>query len=147
MTSTHWSTGLLQSRFACIDEASRDTLEYYRWRALLSDRLIGERCFTWLRVEGDWPDCWRINRWVRGSDDETLMFTACSPASNGGRPAGGSIRRWPSSLWDSLHEIISWLEANAPNAVPDAMRGRAVLRALPGGSARVRPEHPLVPES
>ena len=41
-------------------------------RALLSRRLIAEHGFTWIGVEGDWPDCWRINRWLRGQDDQDL---------------------------------------------------------------------------
>ena len=54
------------ARFVCVGEASHGTHEYYRWRALLSRRLIEEHGFTWIGVEGDWPDCWRIDRWVRG---------------------------------------------------------------------------------
>ena len=41
------------ARFVCIGEASHGTHEYYRWRALLSRRLIEERGFTWIGVEGD----------------------------------------------------------------------------------------------
>jgi erythromycin esterase-like protein len=45
------------ARFVCIGEASHGTSEYYRWRALLSRRLIEEHGFSWIGVEGDWPDC------------------------------------------------------------------------------------------
>ena len=58
------------ARLVCIGEASHGTHEYYRWRAELSCRLIEEHGFTWIGVEGDWPDCWRINRWVRGHADQ-----------------------------------------------------------------------------
>ena len=53
------------NRFVCIGEASHGTHEYYRWRAELSRCLIEEHGFGWIGVESDWPDCWRINRWVR----------------------------------------------------------------------------------
>ncbi|GAP54985.1 uncharacterized protein Rv2030c/MT2089 [Arthrobacter sp. Hiyo6] len=53
-------------RFVAIGEASHGTHEYYTMRARLTVRLIEEQAFTWIGVEGDWPDCWRINRWVRG---------------------------------------------------------------------------------
>lgn len=46
------------ARYVCIGEPSHGTHEYYRWRALLSRRLIEENGFTWIGVEGDWPDCW-----------------------------------------------------------------------------------------
>jgi erythromycin esterase len=136
-----------RDRFVCIGEASHGTHEYYRWRAMLSRRLIAEHGFRWVGVEGDWPDCWRINRWVRGQADQDLDVY--------GLLAG--FERWPTwmwaneevagfldwlrgwnaarpeadragfygldvySLWDSLREIIGWLRDHAPEAVPAAM--------------------------
>lgn len=136
------------ARFVCIGEASHGTHEYYLSRAMLSRRLIEEKGFTWIGVEGDWPDCWRINRWVRGQEEQELDVVGLL----------SRFERWPTwmwanrevadfldwlhernlklpqkdragfygldvySLWDSLREVISWLEANAPEAVPMAMR-------------------------
>jgi len=137
-----------EDRLVAIGEASHGTHEFYRWRDLLSRRLIEEKGFTWIGVEGDWPDCWRINRWVRGLDDQDLDAV--------GLLAG--FERWPTwmwanvevaefltwlrernlaadpgervgfygldvySLWDSLREIVRWLENYAPDALPAAMR-------------------------
>ncbi|HWJ82700.1 MAG TPA: erythromycin esterase family protein [Nocardioides sp.] len=134
-------------RFACLGEASHGTHEYYHWRAELSRRLIEEKGFTWIGVEGDWPDCWRINRWVRGQEHQDRTA----------RDVLGGFERWPTwmwantdvadfldwlhrwnlarptlqrvgfygldvySLWDSLREIIGWLEEHSPDAVPPAM--------------------------
>ena len=136
------------ARLVAIGEASHGTHEYYAWRARLSRRLIEERGFTWIGVEGDWPDCWRINRWVRGTADQDL----------GARGLLDGFARWPTwmwaneevadfltwlrewnvdrppesrvgfygldvySLWDSLRRIIEWLEANAPDAVAAALQ-------------------------
>jgi erythromycin esterase-like protein len=136
------------ARFVGIGEASHGTHEYYRWRALLSRRLIEECGFAWIGVEGDWPDCWRINRWVRGQADQDLDVHGLLD----------QFERWPTwmwanedvaefltwlrhrnltlperervgfygldvySLWDSLREIISWLQTHAPEAVPDALQ-------------------------
>lgn len=60
------------ARYVCLGEASHGTSEYYRWRAVISRRLIEEHGSTWIGVEGDWPDCWRINRWVRRQGDPDL---------------------------------------------------------------------------
>ena len=134
-------------RFICIGEASHGTHEYYSWRARLSRRLIEEHQFNWIGVEGDWPDCWRINRWVRGDADQNLDASGLL----------AHFERWPTwmwanrevadfltwlhrynlsrsddervefygldvySLWDSLWEIMTWLEANEPEAMPAAM--------------------------
>lgn len=135
-------------RFVAIGEASHGTHEYYDWRSRLSRRLIEEQGFNWIGVEGDWPDCWRIDRWVRGIADQ--QFDA--------RGLLAGFERWPTwmwanaevadfldwlrgwnlerqgvdrvgfygldvySLWDSLDRIVGWLTEHAPDAVPAAMR-------------------------
>lgn len=135
-------------RFVAIGEASHGTHEYYDWRALLSRRLIQEEGFTWIGVEGDWPDCWRIDRWVRGLADQALdargvlagfdrwptwMWANAEVADfldwlhgwNAGRVAQERVGFYGLdvySLWDSLTRIISWLTDHAPEAVPAAMR-------------------------
>ena len=136
------------ARFVCIGEASHGTHEYYKWRAAISRRLIQEYGFTWIGVEGDWPDCWRINRWVRGQGDVDLNADQLL----------AHFERWPTWMWanhevagfltwlrewnlardedertgfygldvyslrDSLREIFTWLEANAADALPAALR-------------------------
>src|SRR5436305_10669470 len=54
------------ARYVLLGEASHGTSEYYLWRALLSQRLIQEKGFSFIAVEGDWPDCYRVNRYVKG---------------------------------------------------------------------------------
>src|SRR5437762_3972805 len=56
------------ARFVLLGEASHGTHEFYRERAWLTRRLIEERGFTALAVEGDWPDAYRVNRYIRGGD-------------------------------------------------------------------------------
>ena len=54
------------ARFALLGEASHGTHEFYRERAEITKRLITEKGFTAVAVEADWPDAWRVNRYVRG---------------------------------------------------------------------------------
>src|SRR5438552_11902032 len=77
------------ARYVLLGEASHGTHEYYTWRAALSRRLIEEKGFTFLAVEGDWPDCYRINRFVRGLPD----------AGNDAREVLHGFRRWPTWMW------------------------------------------------
>jgi erythromycin esterase len=135
-------------RLACLGEASHGTGEYYRWRAELSRRLIVEQGFTWIGVEGDWPDCWRINRWVRGLDAQDLDargllagferwptwmwanrevadFLDWLHAWNHDRPEHDRVGFYGLdvySLWDSLRATMGWLETHAPDAVSAARR-------------------------
>src|SRR5947209_7365289 len=53
------------ARFVLLGEASHGTAEYYQWRTTLSQRLIREKGFSFIAVEGDWPDCYRVNRYVK----------------------------------------------------------------------------------
>lgn len=136
------------ARFVCLGEASHGTSDYYRWRADLSRRLIEEHGFTWIGVEGDWPDCWRINRWVRGHDDQALdargllegferwptwMWANREVADfldwlhgwNLARPARDRVGFYGLdvySLWDSLRAIMAWLRDHEPDAVPAALQ-------------------------
>ena len=54
------------ARFVLLGEASHGTSEYYTWRARISRRLIEEKGFSFIAVEGDWPDCYRVNGYVKG---------------------------------------------------------------------------------
>ena len=56
------------ARIVAVGEASHGTHEYYAWRAALTRRLIEERGFGFVAVEGDWPDCYRVNRSVKLRD-------------------------------------------------------------------------------
>ncbi|MCJ7759212.1 MAG: hypothetical protein MUP24_13820, partial [Gillisia sp.] len=49
------------SKYVLLGEASHGTHEYYTWRAKISKRLIKEKGFSFIAVEGDWPDCYKIN--------------------------------------------------------------------------------------
>lgn len=131
-----------------IGEASHGTHEFYAWRARLTRRLIEEARFAWIGVEGDWPDCWRIDRWVRGLADEELdargmlagfeRWPTCMWANaevadfldwlrehNRRRPAAERVGFYGLdvySLWDSLARTMSWLSEHQPDAIPLAMR-------------------------
>src|SRR3954447_19481146 len=101
------------ARIVAVGEASHGTHEYYAWRAALTRRLIEERGFTFVAVEGDWPDCYRVNRSVKaraGADEDP-------------RDALDAFARWPTWMWanDDVVDFCRWLRGF--NAVrPDAER-------------------------
>src|SRR5690625_4651556 len=55
-----------------LGEASHGTHEYYTWRAKISQRLIEEKGFNFIAVEGDWPDSYRINEWIKHRDQRSI---------------------------------------------------------------------------
>ena len=54
------------AHYVLLGEASHGTSEFYTWRAEITKRLITEKGFSFMAVEGDWPDCYRANRYIKG---------------------------------------------------------------------------------
>jgi erythromycin esterase-like protein len=76
------------ARFVLVGEASHGTHEFYRERAEITKRLIAEAGFTAVAVEADWPDAYRVNRFVRGDGDDADANEALS-----------DFRRFPVWMW------------------------------------------------
>jgi hypothetical protein len=57
------------ARYALLGEASHGTSEFYTQRAALTKRLIEEKGFTLIGVEGDWPELYELNRYVKGANN------------------------------------------------------------------------------
>jgi erythromycin esterase-like protein len=76
------------AQFVLIGEASHGTEEFYRERAEITKRLIAEAGFTAVAVEADWPDAYRVNRYVRGASDDASAEEAL-----------GDFRRFPTWMW------------------------------------------------
>ncbi|MGZ6662384.1 MAG: erythromycin esterase family protein [Solirubrobacteraceae bacterium] len=76
------------ARFVLLGEASHGTHEFYRERAEIAKRLIAEAGFTAVAVEADWPDAYRVNRYVRGASDDRSADEALS-----------DFRRFPVWMW------------------------------------------------
>lgn len=53
------------AKYVLLGEASHGTHEYYTWRIKITQRLIEEKGFSFVAAEGDWPDCYKINRYVK----------------------------------------------------------------------------------
>src|SRR6195256_4119189 len=56
--------------FVLLGEASHGTHEFYRERALITRRLIRQKGFLAIAVEADWPDAWRVNRYVKDESED-----------------------------------------------------------------------------
>jgi erythromycin esterase len=87
------------AHFVLLGEASHGTSEYHQWRARLSSRLIAEKGFRFVAVEGDWPDCYRVNRYVKGYPD----------AGKDARDVLHTFKRWPTWMWANW-EIVAFAE-------------------------------------
>ena len=84
------------ARFVLLGEASHGTHEFYEARARMTQRLITEHGFSAVAVEADWPDAYRVNRYVRGESDNDAL---------------GSFKRFPTWMWRNsvVLDFIGWL--------------------------------------
>src|SRR4051812_21175977 len=64
------------AHFVLLGEASHGTHEFYRERARITRRLISEKGFNAVVIEGDWPDAYRVNRSVRGLGEDASAADA-----------------------------------------------------------------------
>jgi len=86
-----------------LGEASHGTHEFYRERARITRRLIEERGFIAVAVEADWPDAYRVNRYVRGAPDDGDAEEALR-----------GFRRFPTWMWRNAEvlDFVGWLRAH-----------------------------------
>ena len=90
------------ARLVLLGEASHGTHEFYRERARITQMLIEEKGFAAVAVEADWPDAYRVNRFVRNVSDD-----------RGAAEALGDFGRFPRWMWRNteIAEFIEWLRA------------------------------------
>jgi len=88
------------ARFVLLGEASHGTHEFYNARAEITQRLITEKGFNAVAVEADWPDAYRVNRYVQSIDDDQTAQDALS-----------NFRRFPIWMWRNTDVLtfIEWL--------------------------------------
>ncbi len=108
------------ARFVLIGEASHGTHEFYRERAQITKRLIREKGFNAVAVEADWPDAYRVNRFVRGRGDDDDAIDAME-----------GFKRFPTWMWRNADvlDFVGWLR-NHNDSRRHGQQGR-LLRAGP----------------
>jgi erythromycin esterase-like protein/predicted phosphoribosyltransferase len=147
------------AQYVLIGEASHGTHDFYEARARMTRRLIEDRGFCAVAVEGDWPDAYRVNRYVRGrtADDTAeealrgferfptwmwrntvvLDFVGWLRERNdrvsAGEPAGvGFYGLDVYSLYRSVGEVIGYLEQVDPQAAARARERYACFEQYSG---------------
>ncbi len=99
-----------RTQFVLLGEASHGTHEFYHIRAEITKRLIREAGFTSVAVEADWPDAYRVNRYVRGDS-----------ADQDATEALGDFHRFPQWMWRNADvlDFVGWLKEHNSH-LPDA---------------------------
>jgi erythromycin esterase len=161
------------AHYVLLGEASHGTHEYYTWRTAISKRLIEEKGFNFIAVEGDWPDCYRLNRYIKGYDavdkkPEELLYdfrrwptwmwanwevaslTDWMKAHNIGLPAEDRIGFYGLdvySLWESMDVIIGYLERSDPVAAAKAKKAMRCFEPYDRNEYKYAEEQRVLPDS
>lgn len=85
-----------------LGEASHGTHEFYTWRTAITKRLIEEKGFNFIAVEGDWPDCYKLNRYIKGFENQSKKPEELLH----------EFRRWPTWMWANweIAALMNWLK-------------------------------------
>ena len=97
------------ARFVLLGEATHGTHEFYEERARITQRLVSELGFDAIAAEADWPDAWRINRYVKGRGEDRDANAALS-----------GFQRFPGWMWRN-HDVlrfVDWLRSYNAGAAP-----------------------------
>jgi erythromycin esterase-like protein len=111
--------GLLQlvgdRRVVLIGESTHGTHEFYRERARITRRLIDECGFNAVAAEADWPDAYRVNRYVMGLSSDQDAATALL-----------DFKRFPAWMWrnQDVVRFVEWLRVRNASQRHPARRAR-----------------------
>ncbi len=101
------------ARIVLIGESSHGTHEFYQARAEITKWLIEEKGFCAVAAEADWPDAYRVNRYVRGLGQDASADQALS-----------GFERFPAWMWRNtvVRDFVDWLHAHNERAQADGER-------------------------
>jgi erythromycin esterase-like protein len=160
-----------ESRYVLLGEASHGTSEFYTWRARISQRLIAEKGFSFIAVEGDWPDCYAVNQYVKGADGESAEQVLHAFARwptwmwanreivdlaewlrdfNNYRPVDQQVGFFGLdvySLWESMHSVLEYLERIDPELARTARRAYSCFEPYDEDAQEYARATALVPAS
>lgn len=93
---------LKDKRVVMLGESSHGTEEFYQLRRQISQRLIEDHGFKFIAVEGDWPDAYRLHKYIQtgegGYAKNVLMHN----------------HRWPTWMWanEEIVKLAEWMRTH-----------------------------------
>ena len=106
------------ARVVLIGESSHGTHEFYNARAEITKWLIAEKGFNAVAAEADWPDAYRVNRYVRGLDSMS------DGADESAEQALRGFERFPAWMWRNtvVRDFVDWLRWHNGRCTADGRR-------------------------
>ncbi len=95
-----WLSKISKHKIIMLGESTHGTKEFYSIRREISKKLIQDYGYSFVAVEGDWPDCNNLNQFIKGDT---------------GRDAREAVlhqfHRWPTWMWanEEIPPLINWM--------------------------------------
>ncbi|HEX9940349.1 MAG TPA: erythromycin esterase family protein [Longimicrobium sp.] len=118
------------ARVVLLGESTHGTHEFYAQRARITRRLIEEKGFTAVAVEGDWPHAERVHHFVSGMGSDASAADALA----------GFRTRFPQWMWSNadVAALLTWMREHnqrAPAASRAGFYGLGVYTLFPSAQA------------
>jgi erythromycin esterase-like protein len=97
------------ARVVLLGESTHGTHEFYQWRSAITKKLIEEKSFDFIAVEGDWVDSYKVNQFIKGQKQDSLAIIELLKQYD----------RWPSSMWRNYETagLVQWLNGYNQNII------------------------------
>ena len=89
------------ARVVLLGESTHGSHEFYQWRTAITKKLIIEKGFDFIAIEGDWVDSYKVNQFIKGQRQDGAAAVKLLKQYD----------RWPSSMWGNYEtaSLIEWL--------------------------------------
>ncbi len=106
------------ARVVLIGESSHGTHEFYEARAEITKWLIEHKGFNAVAAEADWPDAYRVNRYVRG------LGSMSGDEDGSPEEALRGFQRFPAWMWRNtvVRDFVGWLRWHNGRCAADGRR-------------------------
>src|SRR5258705_11398435 len=90
-----------KARVVLLGESTHGTHEFYEWRSAITKKLIEEKGFNLIAIEGDRVDSWKVNQFIKGQQQDSSLVIELLKQYD----------RWPSSMWGNyeMAGLVQWL--------------------------------------
>lgn len=98
-----WVQKISKHRVVMLGESTHGTREFYSLRKEISKKLMQNFGFNFIAVEGDWPDCYKLNQHIHDPQSNRAEDVVC-----------GEFHRWPTWMWanEEIASLVKWMKQN-----------------------------------
>ncbi|MDO9182419.1 MAG: erythromycin esterase family protein, partial [Bacteriovorax sp.] len=96
-----WIKQISKNKIIMLGEATHGTKEFYSLRREISKKLMQNYGYNFIAVEGDWPDCYKLNDYIQNTESHDPKEFVKK-----------QFHRWPTWMWsnEEIPPLINWMK-------------------------------------